>query len=106
MYGRRGDRRGWGKRPDERVRCRSTEIGMMGAAFVRALTKGSRWNFAGGGNGHRNQRRMERRLVDDAEREWGNRMNCGRWRQAPEGSTARLLEEGVLGMGQRRVAGI
>ena len=30
----------------------------------------------------------------------------GRWRQAPEGSTTRLPEEGVIGMGQRRVAGI
>ena len=32
------------------------------------------WDSAGGGNGYRNQGRMERRLMDDAEREWGNRM--------------------------------
>ena len=49
---------------------------------------------------------MKRRLVDDAEREWGSQKDRGRWRQAPEGSTAWLLEEGVSGMGQRKVAGI
>ena len=64
------------------------------------------WDFAGGGNGYPNQGRMKQGLVDDAEREWGNQMNCGRWRQAPEGSTVRLLEERVTGMGQRKVAGI
>ena len=60
----------------------------------------------GEANGYGNQGRMKRRLVDDAEREWGNQKNSGRWRQAPEGSTVQLLEEGVTGMGQRRVAGI
>ena len=79
---------------------------MMGAAFYAPSRKDHGWDFAEGGDGYWNQGRMVRRLVDDAEREWGNRRNCGRWRQAPEGSTARLLEEGVLGMGQRRVAGI
>ena len=49
---------------------------------------------------------MKRRLVDDEERECGSQKDRGRWRQAPEGSTAWLLEEGVSGMGQRKVAGI
>ena len=60
----------------------------------------------GEANGYGNQGRMKRRLVDDAEREWGSQKDRGRWRQAPEGSTAWLLEEGVSGMGQRKVAGI
>ena len=75
---------------------------MMGAAFLRALTKGSRRDFAEGGDGYWNQGRMIRRLEDDAEREWGSQMESGRMEAGTGRDHGHGPGGGVLGDKGRR----